>query len=103
MAGGATTMSVAVLLVVPAPLWVAVIAPVVFAFAPAVVPVTFTEKLHDPLVPRVPPERLTLPDPAVAAIVPAPQLPVTPFGVATTSPVGSASLNATPLRVLPAF
>src|SRR5580693_4797564 len=40
----------------------------------------------------------TLPEPAVAVIVPPPQLPVRPLGVATTRPAGSVSVNATPVR-----
>jgi hypothetical protein len=41
-----------------------------------------------------------LPDPAVAVIVPPPQLPETPLGVVTTRPVGNVSMNPTPLREL---
>jgi hypothetical protein len=33
----------------------------------------------------------------VAVIVPPPHVPVRPFGVATTNPVGKVSLNATPV------
>ena len=47
--GGATTVTVAVLLVAPGPLSVAEIVPVVLLFNPAVVPVTFTVIVHDPL------------------------------------------------------
>lgn len=36
--------------------------------------------------------------PAAAVIVPPPHDPVSPFGVATVSPVGRASVNATPVR-----
>jgi len=43
----------------------------------------------------VPPVRLMPADPAVAVDVP-PQVFVRPFGVDTTSPAGSASVNATP-------
>ena len=46
---------------------------------------------------RVAPERLTLPEPATAVIVPPPQVPVRPFGVATTRPAGRVSVNATPV------
>src|SRR5215468_9378592 len=44
----------------------------------------------------LPPVKLMLVPAGAAAAVP-PQLLVKPFGVATTSPVGSVSLNATPL------
>src|SRR6266851_1086593 len=70
-------------------------------FTPAVVPVTSTEKVHDEPtagdVVRVPPDRLTVLFPAVAVIVPLPQEPVNPFGVATTRPAGRLSVKATPL------
>jgi hypothetical protein len=69
-----------------------------------VVPVTLTENVHDDPAAgdavNVPPDRLILPLPATAVIVPLPQEPVT-FGVAaTTTPAGRLSVNATPLRVL---
>jgi hypothetical protein len=72
-----------------------------------VVPVTFTENVHDDPAAgdavSVPPERLMLPLPAVAVIVPPPQEPVT-FGVAaTTRPAGKLSVKPTPLRELKVF
>src|SRR5215469_15726603 len=70
---------------------------VVFFCVPEAVPVTFTEKEHERLAPNVAPESATLADPAVAVIVPLPQLPVKPFGVATICPVGSVSVKLTPL------
>jgi len=91
------TVSEAVLLAAPGPLSVDVITPVVLFFAPVVVPVTFTEMLHEPLDARVPAARLTEPEPATAVVVP-PQVLLRPFGVATSNPAGSVSLNATPLR-----
>src|SRR5574340_538741 len=97
MVGGATTVTVAVLLVVPVPPSVDVMAPVVLLWTPAVVPFTFTEKLHEPLAAIVPPDRLTLPLPATAVIVPLPHVPLRPFGVATTRPPGRVSLKPTPL------
>ena len=76
-------------------------------FNPAVVPVTSTEKLHvDPAVGdavNVPPDRLMLPLAAVAVIVPLPHDPVTFGGVATTTPDGKLSVNATPLSATPVF
>ena len=47
--GGAATLSVAVLLVIPVPPSVELIAPVVFAASPAAVPFTSTLKVHDVL------------------------------------------------------
>ena len=95
--GGARTSMLAEA-VVPVPPSVETTALVVLIFVPAEVPVTFTENVHDELAANVPPERLTLPEPAIAVIVPAPQEPESPFGVATTRPAGSTSLNATPVR-----
>jgi len=46
------------------------------------------------------PERLITFVPAVAVIVPPPQLPVMPFGVETTRPEGSVSLKPTPVSVV---
>ena len=59
--------------------------------------VTFTIKLHDAFAFNVAPLRLTLEPPAVAAIVPPPQDPVRPLGVAITKPLGRLSVNPTPL------
>ena len=95
--GGATTVRVAVLLVAPVPPSVELTAPVVLAFAPAVLPVTFTENVQELFTAIVPPLRLMLPEPAVAVMVPVPQVPVMPFGVETTTPAGKVSLNATPV------
>src|SRR6266851_4002903 len=93
--GGATTVTLA-LEVLPVPPSVEVTCTLLF-FAPAVVPVTFTEKVQEELVAKVAPDRVTLPEPAVAVMVPPPQLPVRPFGVATTKPAGSVSVKATPV------
>jgi len=93
--GGATTARLADA-VPPVPPFVEVTAPVVLFCAPAAVPVTFTEKLHEELAAKVEPDKLTLPNPATAVIVPPPQVPVSPFGVATTSPAGNVSLKAIP-------
>ena len=98
--GGATILSVAVLLVAPVPPSVEVMAPVVFAASPAAVPVTFTLSVQEVFFATVPPERLITPVPAVAVTVP-PQVLTTPGVAATTSvPVvlGRVSLKATPLR-----
>src|SRR6476469_9544352 len=94
--GGATTLTLAEA-VPPVPPSVDVTLPVVLFCCPAAVPVTFTENVHELLAGMVPPERLITPVPAVAVMVPAPQIPVRPFGVETTRPAGSVSLKATPL------
>src|SRR5712692_9270690 len=105
--GGATTVSVAVLEVVPVPPSVEVTALVVLLLLPAVVPVTFTEKVHvEPAAGdavSVPPDRLMLPLPATAVIVPLPQEPVNPLGFATTTPAGKLSVKPTPLSALAVF
>ncbi len=107
MVGGATTVSIAVLLVVPAPPSVEVTLPVVLLLVPAVVPVTLTENVHDDPAAgdavSVPPDRLMLPLAAVAVIVPLPQEPVTLGVAATTKPAGRLSVNATPLKGLKVF
>src|SRR5207302_11519472 len=92
--GGAITV-IDALEVFPVPPSVDVTCTLLF-FTPAVVPVTFTENVHvDPAAGdavSVPPDRLMLPLPATAVIVPLPQEPVKPFGVATTSPAGRLSV-----------
>jgi hypothetical protein len=94
MEGGATTVSGAEA-VLPAPPLVDDTAPEVLIKEPAVFPVTFTTRVQELFTAMVPPVRLMLVPPAVAAAVP-PQLLVNPFGVETSSPVGSVSLKATP-------
>ena len=63
----------------------------VLAWAPAVVPVTLIEKVQLLLAAIVPPTRLMTPVPDAAVIVPAPHVPVSPFGVAIVEPAGSVS------------
>ena len=75
-AGVAATILILAEAVLPVPPSVEVTAPVVLFFAPALVPVTLTEKVQLPLAARVAPLRLMMFDPAVAVIVPPPQLPV---------------------------
>src|SRR5579864_4341528 len=65
-------------------------------------PVTFTAKVHDALGFSAAPDKLTLLDPATAAIVP-PHVLVSPGGVATCNPAGSVSLNPIPVSAWPAF
>jgi hypothetical protein len=97
MVGGPSTLTVAVLLVAPAPLSLEETVPVVLACAPAEIPITLTPNVHDPLAAIVAPVRFRLPAPAVAVIVPPPQLPVKPFGVEINKPAGKVSLKATPV------
>jgi hypothetical protein len=84
----------------PEPPSIELTALVVLFIVPAVVAVTFTLNVHAALDASVAPVRPTLPEPAVAVIVPPPQLPVSPLGVATTRPAGNVSVNATPDRLL---
>jgi len=96
MDGGATTEMLAVA-VPPVPPSVEVTLPVVFVCCPAAMPVTLTENVQEALAAIVPPLRLMTFVPAVAVIVPAPHVPVRPFGVETTRPAGSVSLKPTPV------
>jgi len=64
---------------------------------PETVPVTFTVNVQLLLAATLAAEIETLPDPATAVTTP-PQVLAAPFGVATTIPAGSASVNATPVK-----
>ncbi len=97
--GGATTGRLADA-VPPVPPSVDVTLPVVLFFVPPLVPVTFTLKVQDVLAARLAPDKLMLPDPAVAVIVPPPQLPAKPFGVDTTKPAGRTSVKPTAVSVV---
>ena len=90
---GATTVTLV-------PPLVELTAPVVLFCAPAAIPVTFMEKLHDALAFRLAPDKLTLFVPSTAVIVPPPHVPVKPLGVASTKPAGKVSLKAIPFRVV---
>jgi hypothetical protein len=81
--------------VLPSPPFVDVTLTLLF-FVPLVVPNTSTLIVHEPPIGRLPPDKLTVPEPAVAVIVPL-QVAANPLGVATTSPAGRVSVNATPL------
>jgi hypothetical protein len=95
LAGGPTVrLAVAVL---PLPALVDVTAPVVLVRLPVDVPCTFTLNVHEPLAAMLAPLKATLFDPAAAVIVPPPQEPVNPLGVATRSPAGKVSVKATPV------
>src|SRR5579864_3979677 len=94
MVGGEATVRFADA-VFPVPPLVELTAPEVFVYWPDVVPVTFTTTVQDVFTAMLPPVRLMLVDPAIAVAVP-PQVLLNPFGVETTNPVGSVSVNATP-------
>jgi len=101
--GGAGPLTVTLAEAVPPfPVSFEVTALVTLFFAPVPIALTDTEKVHDALAARLAADRLTLPEPAAAVIVP-PQLFVKPLGVDTTSPVGNESVNPTPVRVVPVF
>jgi hypothetical protein len=95
IAGALATVRLAVA-VFPVPPFVELTLPVVFVNCPVAVPVTFTTSVQVVLTAIVEPVRDTLPEPGTAVAVP-PQLFVSPFGVATTSPTGRVSVNATPV------
>lgn len=99
MDGGASTLMLAEA-VPPVPPSVEDTGPVVLFCRPAVVPVTLTENVQELFAASVPPAKLITLLPAVAEIVPPPQLPVRPFGLDTTSPAGRVSLKATPVRAV---
>src|ERR1700722_13437232 len=82
----------------PFPASVEVTALVTLFCVPRLLPVTFNAKLHDAPALSPAPARLTLVAPAVAVIVPPPQVPVRPLGVETRSPLGRVSVNPIPLR-----
>lgn len=92
--GGATTVIVAVD-VLPVPPSVEDTVTLLF-FTPAVMPVTFTESMQVPLPVKVPPERLTLPELAVAVGVPL-QVLLRPGLEATLKPLGNVSVKAMPV------
>jgi hypothetical protein len=102
MEGGATTLIDAEA-VPPVPPSVDVTLPVVLFCVPAAAPVTFTAKVHEVLAARAAPVKLITLLPAVAVIVPAPQVPTWPLGVAITSPAGKVSLKPTPERACAAL
>ena len=95
--GGATTVMVAVLLVVPVPPLVDVMTPVVLFLTPAVAPVTVTLKVQLLLGAMLPPDSAMVPG-AVAVSVPPPQVDDVPL--ATVSPAGRASVTPIPVSVV---
>ena len=93
--GGVATVKLAEA-VLPVPPLVELTAPLVLVYCPDAVPVTFTTRVQLVLTAMLPPVREMLVEPATAVAVP-PQVLERPFGVETTSPVGSVSVNATPV------
>src|SRR5208337_557361 len=87
----------------PLPPSVELTAVVVLFCIPAATAETLTVKLHVAPAASVAPDRLTLADPATAAIVPPPQVPVRPLGDATISPAGIVSVKPIPLKEAPVF
>ena len=104
MVGGVRALTVSVALaVLPVPPLVEVTAEVVLVLSPGLVPVTLIENVQDAAAARVAPVRLTLLPPAATVMVPPPHEPVRPLGVATTSPAGNVSENATPVSAVEAL
>jgi hypothetical protein len=69
---------------------------------PDVVPVAFTETVHDVLGPNVPLDKLTEEEPTTPEATP-PQVLLRLLGVATTRPAGKLSVKAILVRVTPKF
>src|SRR5215471_21432269 len=93
--GGACTCTVAVAVPSVPPSFELTL-PVVLVLEPAVVPVTLTLNVHELLAAMVPPDRLITFVFCAAVIVPAPQEPLKPLGVAMISPAGNVSLKPMP-------
>src|SRR5438034_1192415 len=89
--------------VLPSPASTEVTFEVTLFFAPPVVAVTLTVNVHEAPAARAAPDKLMLPDPAAAVMVPAPHAPVRPFGVATKRPAGRLSVKPTPVSVVDVF
>src|SRR5262249_58919890 len=100
MVGSGASTSIDAVAWLPLPAFEEVTVPVVFTLWPPVLPTTFTAKVQEPPAAMVPPERLTTEEPETVPVVmvPAPQEPVRPLGVATIKPLGRVSLKATPVK-----
>ena len=97
MVGGSTTVKVAVA-AEPVMPWASVTVPVVLVLTPTAVPVTLTVKMQLAPGASVPALKLILFVPAVAVTLPVPQ-GMNPLGVEITSPAGSVSVKARPVKV----
>src|SRR5579883_1747817 len=73
---------------------------VVLSLVPGAVAVTFTVNVQYAPAARLAADSVIVPVPEVAVIVPPPQEPVTPLGVATVRPVGKMSVNVTPVKAV---
>lgn len=100
MVGGPTTV-IDAFEVFPVPPSVDVTCTLLFS-TPAVVPCTLTETAQEVLDAKVPPDKLTVLEPATAATVP-PQVLVTAGVGPTISPAGRLSVNASPVSVTLVF
>jgi len=92
--GGATTVTIAVLLVVPGPDSLELTLPVVLLFGPAVVPVTVTLNMQLPPPAMDPPLKL-IRFPPLVVTVPPPHAADDPL--ATVNPAGNVSVKLTPV------
>jgi len=99
MVGGATTVTVAVLLVVPVPPSVELMVLVVLFWTPAVTPVTVTVMVQFRLAANVPPLKVKVFVPVM--INDPPQDAVVPFGA--VNPVGKVSVKLIPDKAVPLF
>src|SRR6185369_9763615 len=84
--------------VLPLPASVEVIVVVTLFCVPATVTLTLIENVQEVFAERLVPDRLKLFAPAFAVIVPPPQLPVKPFGLDISCPVGKPSVKPIPLK-----
>ncbi len=95
--GGAGTTVMLAEAVLPVPALVEVTVTLLVC-VPTLVPVTLTPKVHEADPASVAPVKLISAEPGVAAMLPPPQVPVSPFGVETTRPGGSVSRKPTPVK-----
>jgi hypothetical protein len=100
--GGSTT-SIFAVAVFPLPASDEVTGEVVSDCVPAEMPVSLTLKVQDPKPARLASLRLIEVDPAVAMMVPPPQVPDNPLGVETARPLGRESVKPTPVRLVVGF
>lgn len=87
--------------VLPPPPSVELTALVVLFCTPVAIAETSTVKLHEAPAASVAADSPTAPDPAVAVMLPPPQVPVRPLGVATSNPAGKVSVKPMPVSAVP--
>ena len=95
----APTRSVAALLRAPGPVSFEPIGPVMLTKLPNRLVTMFTLKMHELPPDKVAPLSAMLDVPAIALIVPPPQVPESAFGFATSNPPGNVSVNPMPVSV----